>query len=106
MSAPPRLALFRCFRAGRSAIPIGGGSAPGHLFAEASCPYRSVIVSDVLTTEKAQSAMAYVRVDDGGSPFLQGSRCGACGEIFLGLRQDCAKCATRGAMCPMALANH
>jgi len=39
-----------------------------------------------------------------GEPYLQGARCEACGHVFVGTRQICAKCSTRGRMTPIHLA--
>jgi uncharacterized protein len=41
---------------------------------------------------------------DGGTPFLSGSRCRACGHLFVGDRQTCAKCAARDQMDSVKLA--
>ena len=35
---------------------------------------------------------------NGVKPYIAGSRCGACGEVFVGERQICAKCSARGKM--------
>lgn len=40
-----------------------------------------------------------------GSPYLAGSRCGACGEVFVGERMACAKCAARETMEPIRLSD-
>lgn len=41
---------------------------------------------------------------DGDAPYLAGSRCGACGQIFVGEREVCAKCTARGQMAAIKLA--
>ncbi|HMT43208.1 MAG TPA: OB-fold domain-containing protein [Chakrabartia sp.] len=41
---------------------------------------------------------------EGDTPYLAGSRCGACGQIFVGERDVCAKCTARGQMAPIKLA--
>lgn len=42
--------------------------------------------------------------DSDGAPYLAGSRCDACGQIFAGERQVCARCTARGKMKPVRLA--
>ena len=39
-----------------------------------------------------------------GSPYLAGSRCAACGHVFVGARQVCAGCFARGQMTDVRLA--
>lgn len=51
-------------------------------------------------------AVPYLKFDEDDSPYLEGSRCAACGEIFLGAREACARCATFGQMVPMVLSRH
>lgn len=34
----------------------------------------------------------FLKIPDGGDPYLEGSRCKACGSIFLGQRMACSKC--------------
>lgn len=46
----------------------------------------------------------FLKRGDDGTPYLAASRCGACDEIFVGERQICAKCCTRGQMKPVRLA--
>lgn len=41
---------------------------------------------------------------DGGKPYLAGSKCRACGHVFVGGRTVCAKCAARGQMDAVRLA--
>jgi uncharacterized protein len=49
--------------------------------------------------KQARPALPYLSLDgDGG--FLSGTRCGACRQPFLGPREVCARCGTRGAMTP------
>jgi len=47
--------------------------------------------------------LPFVKAGD-GKPYLAGSRCGACGEVFVGERLVCAKCTARDAMAPVRLA--
>lgn len=41
---------------------------------------------------------------EGGKPYIAGSRCGACGQVFVGDRQVCARCTARGQMKPVHIA--
>jgi uncharacterized OB-fold protein len=45
----------------------------------------------------------YLGRDAEGEPKLQGSKCGACGEVFLGVLKVCARCGARQAMTSLAL---
>lgn len=45
----------------------------------------------------------YLKVDE-GTPYLEGSRCEACGHVFVGERDICAKCTARGQMKAVHLA--
>jgi len=46
----------------------------------------------------------YLVRDGSGEPSLQGSKCGACGTVFLGSRKVCSKCGARDRMETVALA--
>ena len=48
-------------------------------------------------------ATSYTRIDTRGAPYLEGSRCEACGTVFVGLRENCGHCAQRGRMQPIRL---
>lgn len=48
-------------------------------------------------------ATPYLKYAEDGRPFLQGNRCAACGQVFLGARENCARCAARGRMQPIEL---
>lgn len=41
---------------------------------------------------------------DGDTPYLAGSRCDACGHVYVGERSVCAKCTARDRMSPVRLA--
>lgn len=51
-------------------------------------------------------ATSYTRIDAVGSPYLEGSRCGACDAVFIGMRENCGRCGKRGGMQSMRLAEH
>lgn len=46
----------------------------------------------------------FLKRDESGKAYLAGSRCGTCGEIFVGERSICAKCTARTGMVPVRLA--
>jgi uncharacterized OB-fold protein len=50
------------------------------------------------------SIIAHLKRDEAGKPYLQGSRCAACGHTFVGDRDVCARCYARDQMQPVALA--
>lgn len=56
-------------------------------------------------TEAAlQPAVDYLRLGkEDGHPYLFGSKCRACGQVFVGERDNCARCAARGQMDEIAL---
>lgn len=47
----------------------------------------------------------YLKIPDDGDPYLEGSKCGSCGAIFLGQRGTCSKCGARGQMETIQLSN-
>ena len=47
----------------------------------------------------------YLKIPDDGDPYLEGSRCGGCGAVFLGTREVCSKCGARGKLTPMKLSD-
>ena len=50
-------------------------------------------------------AVSFLKLPEGGDPYLEGTKCGSCGAIFLGERDVCSKCATRGKMKAIKLSN-
>jgi uncharacterized OB-fold protein len=55
------------------------------------------------TGEPLKPVMPYLAFAADGHPYLLGSKCGRCGQIFLGARENCAKCAARGQMAEIEL---
>jgi uncharacterized OB-fold protein len=53
--------------------------------------------------EPLKPVMPYLMLADDGHPYLVGAKCGHCGQVFLGARENCARCATRGQMAPVEL---
>ncbi len=47
----------------------------------------------------------FIKTNDGGDHYLAGSRCGACGETFVGERRICAACCARDRMETIRLAD-
>ena len=43
-------------------------------------------------------AVDYLKLPEGGEPYLEGSKCRVCGARFLGARSVCSKCGARGQM--------
>lgn len=60
-------------------------------------------MSQAESQEAVPPLVPYLKVE-GGKPYIAGSRCGACGQVFVGERQVCAKCSARGAMKPVHIA--
>ena len=56
-------------------------------------------------TAKPLPVVPFLKIPDDGAPYLEGYKCGHCGEVFLGQRVVCAACATRGQMSPVKLAS-
>ena len=50
-------------------------------------------------------AVDYLKLPEGGEPYLEGHKCGACGATFLGARDVCAKCGARDQMAAVSLPN-
>lgn len=47
----------------------------------------------------------YLKIPDGGDPYLEGHKCGNCGAVFLGARNVCSKCGARDQMETVKLSN-
>ena len=50
-------------------------------------------------------AVDFLKLPEGGEPYLEGHKCGACGATFLGERSVCSKCGARDQMSPVKLPN-
>jgi uncharacterized protein len=55
--------------------------------------------------EELLPIVPYLARNAAGEPHLFGSKCSACGEIFLGSKSVCARCGGRATMIPIALAS-
>jgi hypothetical protein len=62
-------------------------------------------MSTAEVSAKPLPAVSFLKIPDDGDPYLEGSRCEACGETFLGERQTCAACGARGKMRAVRLAD-
>jgi len=51
-------------------------------------------------------AVDYLKIPEGGDPYLEGHKCGSCGATFLGERAVCSKCGARDQMSAVTLPNH
>jgi hypothetical protein len=47
----------------------------------------------------------FLRIPDGGDPYLEGQKCGNCGAIFLGERATCSSCGKSGRFQATRLSN-
>mgnify|MGYP003337209696 CR=1 FL=1 len=47
----------------------------------------------------------YLKLPEGGDPYLEGNKCGECGAVFLGDRDNCSKCGARDKMETVKLSN-
>lgn len=48
----------------------------------------------------------FLKIPEGGEPYLEGQKCKACGAVFLGARGVCSKCGARSQIEPVRLSNH
>lgn len=54
---------------------------------------------------KPLPVVPYLKIPEGGEPYLEGYKCGHCNAIFLGQRMVCASCGTRNQMSAVKLSN-
>ena len=54
---------------------------------------------------KPLPAVDYLKIPDDGDPYLEGHKCDACGTIYLGARQSCARCGARNQIGTVRLSN-
>jgi uncharacterized OB-fold protein len=57
------------------------------------------------SAKKPLPVVDFLKLPDGGAPYLEGHKCQACGAVFLGERAVCSKCGTRGQMKATKLAD-
>lgn len=57
-------------------------------------------------SDKPLPVVEFLKIPDGGEPYLEGHRCTVCGAIFLGARDNCSKCGARDQMEKIRLSNN
>jgi uncharacterized OB-fold protein len=57
------------------------------------------------TAKKPLPVVDFLKLPDSGEPYLEGYRCKNCQATFLGKRNVCSKCGTRGALSAVKLSN-
>lgn len=57
-------------------------------------------------SDKPLPVVEFLKIPDGGEPYLEGHRCRNCGAIFLGARDNCSKCGARDEMEKIRLSNN
>jgi len=57
-------------------------------------------------TAQMLPAVDYLKLPEGGDPYLAGSRCRNCDAVFLGDRHICSKCGARDQMKSVQLSDH
>ena len=64
---------------------------------------------DVNPDENASAGLlpvvAFLKIPDGGDPYLEGHKCKDCGAVFLGERSVCSSCSARDRVEPVKLSN-
>ena len=60
---------------------------------------------DAQAAKKPLPAVDYLKLPDGGDPYLEGHKCGACSAVFIGERTICSKCGARDKIAAVKLAN-
>ncbi len=45
----------------------------------------------------------WLKLPEDGDPYLEGHKCGECGAVYLGTRENCSSCGARGKMTAMKL---
>jgi uncharacterized OB-fold protein len=55
--------------------------------------------------KKPLPVVDFLKIPDGGEPYLEGHECKACGAVFLGERSVCSKCSARDRMEAVRLPN-
>jgi len=62
-------------------------------------------MSEAVAATKPLPVVDYLKLPAGGEPYLEGSKCGGCGAIYLGSRIACSKCSRSDALATVQLAN-
>ncbi|XOV84266.1 MAG: Zn-ribbon domain-containing OB-fold protein [bacterium] len=56
-------------------------------------------------SEQPLPVVPFLKIPEGGDPYLEGHKCGHCGATFLGERSVCSKCGARDQMQTVKLPN-
>jgi uncharacterized OB-fold protein len=62
-------------------------------------------MSEQKRSAKPLPVVEFLKIPEGGQPYLEGHKCKKCGAVFLGTRANCSKCSARGDMEAIKLAN-
>ena len=62
-------------------------------------------MSDEAAASGPLPVVPYLVIPEDGEPYLEGHKCGACGAIFLGVRDTCSSCGTSGQISATRLSN-
>ncbi len=62
-------------------------------------------MADAPSSAPPLPAVDFLKIPEDGDPYLEGHRCGSCGAVFVGAREVCSKCGTRGQMKAEKLSN-
>jgi hypothetical protein len=62
-------------------------------------------MSEQATTTGPLPAVGYLKLPEGGEPYLEGSKCKECGSVYLGTRTNCSKCSGRDTVEAFKLSN-
>jgi len=54
---------------------------------------------------KPLPVVEWLKLPEGGDPYVEGHKCGSCGAVFLGERTVCSKCGARDQMKAQKLSN-
>jgi len=90
-SGPPEVLVFARMHA-PAPLPVG--------------PTRKVsIMAEEAAAQGPRPVVSYLKLPDGGDPYLEGQKCGGCGAIFLGERGTCSSCGASDRLEPTRLSN-
>jgi hypothetical protein len=62
-------------------------------------------MADQEATKGPFPIVPFLKIPAQGSPYLEGQRCKTCSAVFLGERDNCAKCGARGSLQAFALSD-
>jgi uncharacterized OB-fold protein len=55
-------------------------------------------MADTQTATKPLAVVDFLKIPESGEAYLEGYKCSACGEVFLGDHPACAACRARGTL--------